>query len=255
MLQEFFFVSGAPRSGTTFVSDWLTQLPDTYCVHEVLADLKGRPAEEVLPALLRYAATGADRLDKCLQREFLSWPETGLEKDTPHLLGWKEPVTWGRDGIDAVPQPLRAALHKWCSKAVIIIRHPSDVVASGRRREATTNNWRSLSVEEHCTYWLSALDLIRDLESLGVEVLVLRWEDIIADPENSGLRLGDLIGRKLPLFTGYERDANELRILRSCVNATRGLLGHPSRGYLTADDEWEIRQMLGVRISEFGYEF
>ncbi len=254
MLDQFVFVSGAPRSGTTYISDWLTQLPDTYCVHEVLADLKDCPEQDVMPALLDYARTGQDRHGKALQHEFLSWPDGGLEKADPRVLGWKEPITWGRGGIPAAPRPLGEALRDHCQSCVFTVRHPFDVVASGRRREARTSNWRPLTAEEHCGYWLSAFDMIRELTDLGKNVLVLRWEDLISDPDTGGAQLGELVGTQLPSFSGYERNAEELRSFRECVDPARGLAGHPSRVFLTSDDEREIRKVLATEAAEFGYE-
>ncbi|MFD7708854.1 hypothetical protein ACFV6E_08850 [Streptomyces sp. NPDC059785] len=254
MLKEFFFVTGAPRSGTTYVSDWLTQLEDAYCVHEVLADLRHRSPEEALAALEVYARSGADRLDKVRQREFLAWPSQGLETPVPGLVGWKEPVTWERGGLSAVPEPLGTLLRRHCEKAMVTVRHPFDVVASGRRREATTSNWRPLSVAEHCAFWLSTLDVIRDLKAQGTEVLVLHWESLLADPGSSAVRMGELLNRTLLAFDGYEREPEELSSMRACVDPQRGLSGHASRRYLTETDRQEISLLLSVEAAELGYE-
>jgi hypothetical protein len=254
MPKDFLFVTGAPRSGTTYVSDWLTQLEDAYCVHEVLTDLKGRPAEEAFAALNAYASSGADRLDKVRQREFLSWPSKGLETRDLGLLAWKEPVAWEGGGLDAVPDPLGTLLRTHCSQAVVTVRHPFDVVASGRRREASTSNWRPLSVEAHCAFWLSTLQLIRDLERQGCAVLVLRWEDLLADAGANAARLGEFVKRELPAFEGYEREPEELASMRACVHPERGLVGHTSRTYLTESDKEEIRRLLLAEATELGYE-
>lgn len=253
MLESFVFVSGAPRSGTTFVSDWLTQLPDGYCVHEVLSDLMGSSCAEALDALARYASTGSDRLAKVKQREFVAWPDGGLRTPLPKIVGWKEPVTWGRGGLRDVPDPLGALLQTHCHEAVVTVRHPYDVVASGRRREAMTSNWRPLSVAQHCSFWLGALDMVRDLQSAGCNVLVLRWEDLLADPRSAAAQLGKLVGRELPAFDGYERDAQELSEMRGCVDSERGLAGHSSRATLTSTDRAEIRRLLQPDAADAGY--
>ncbi|MCX0246591.1 hypothetical protein [Streptomyces drozdowiczii] len=254
MPQEFLFVTGAPRSGTTYISDWLTQLDDAYCVHEVLTDLKGKPSEDAFAALNAYASSGADRLDKVRQREFLSWPSEGLEARDLELLAWKEPVAWAGGGLDAVPDPLGTLLRTRCNQAVVTVRHPFDVVASGRRREAATSNWRPLSVEAHCAYWLSTLQLIRDLELQGCDVLVLRWEGLLADPSAHAVRLGKFVKRELPAFEGYEREPEELVSMRACVHPEGGLVGHASRMYLTKSDTQEIHRLLQAEATELGYD-
>jgi hypothetical protein len=253
VLESFVFVTGAPRSGTTFVSDWLSQLPDCYCAHEVLADLAGRTPDEAIAALALYAASGSDRLTKLRQREFLQWPSDGLSKVSATLIGWKEPVTWPRGGLGAVPEPLRSLLRTRCRQAVVAVRHPFDVVASGRRREATTTNWRPLSVVEHCNYWLSTLDLIRGLAEAGSQVLVLHWEEMVADPAGSARDLGRLLHRVLPNFDGYERGREELQTMRTCVDRKYGLVGHEQRRYLSDDDQDEIRRLLRSEAEDLGY--
>lgn len=250
---RFLFVTGSPRSGTTYVSDWLTQLPDVYCVHEVLSELRDWPPAQVLQALLGYARAGSDRLAKPLQREFLSWPDSGLQTEAPMLLGWKEPVTWRPGGLAACPEPLRTALRQQCDRAVVTLRHPFDVVASGRRRERSTTNWRPLSIEEHCEYWFSALELAGDLDRVGAQVLVLRWESMVVDPAGTADRLGELIGLRLPEFAGYERTGDELSGLRAAIDQERGLVDHPHRDALTGPDRDRIWQLVGNAATGMGY--
>jgi hypothetical protein len=71
---QMLFVTGAPRSGTTFVSDWITQSEDAYCAHEISREVDGMTDSEILDYLWYCARTGTDRRDKLSLREFVRWP-------------------------------------------------------------------------------------------------------------------------------------------------------------------------------------
>ncbi|MGH3866079.1 MAG: hypothetical protein ACRDQ4_08060 [Pseudonocardiaceae bacterium] len=48
---QMLFVTGVPRSGTTFVSDWITQSKDAYCAHEISREVDGMTDSEILDYL------------------------------------------------------------------------------------------------------------------------------------------------------------------------------------------------------------
>lgn len=58
---QMLFVTGAPRSGTTFVSDWITQAEDAYCAHEISREVDGMTDSEILDYPLALRRTGTDR--------------------------------------------------------------------------------------------------------------------------------------------------------------------------------------------------
>src|SRR5436309_1875203 len=90
---QIFFVTGPPRSGTTFLSDWITECPSAYCAHEIVGSIPGTSPNEITRYLHKCAATGQDRLSKPVQREFLRWDHP-YTKIAPTLLGFKEPIAW-----------------------------------------------------------------------------------------------------------------------------------------------------------------
>jgi hypothetical protein len=105
-LVQILFVTGALRSGTTFVSDWITQAEDAYC-----------------------ARTGTDRQDKRALHEFVRWP-THQPKKRLMVLGFKEPIFWPvQSGV--APCHVDSFLERFPTKYVFMLRHPYDVIASG----------------------------------------------------------------------------------------------------------------------------
>src|SRR5438128_1402735 len=117
---EMLFITGAPRSGTTFVSDWITESPDAYCAHEVLDELMGKTEEQVIEYLQYCAATGVDRLSKQLQREFMHWDNPRTKTD-PRILGFKEPLVWPIE-MGQMPYPVGSFLEKFDTRYIVMVR-------------------------------------------------------------------------------------------------------------------------------------
>jgi hypothetical protein len=244
-----FLVTGAPRSGTTFVGDWLNEDPATYCVHEVWD-----AGEEIAPAdflvrLQECAATGSDRLGKEAQREFIQWP---AHRPRPALrrLGLKEPVTWTVAAPD-LPRPLDEVFAG--APLVVTVRHPYDVVASGLARAANTSNWPGFSVAEHCDFWIRSVELGDAARAAGRPALTVVWEEMLVEPERAQRGLEQLLGLTLPPFDGFELTPRRLADLRRQVDRRAGLPASPARELLPAGDRARIAELVAGHCDALGY--
>lgn len=246
------FVTGAPRTGTTYLSDWITESPDAYCAHEILSDVRGMSDEEILDYLRRCAATGVDRTSKVLQHEFLRWKEPKTKTD-PKLLGFKQPVVWPA-APGETPYAAGEFLGKFDTLYVVAVRHPYDVIASGKHRALHTRNWPGFTTEEHCRLWLSAAAARRSYAERGFRVLDVRWERLVLDFEGTKAALEGFLGVELPVFHGYEITAEYMRSLRPRVSLEGGLLSGSKRELLTPPDLEVIRSLTAEQCALLGYE-
>lgn len=247
--RPFLFVTGAPRSGTTFISDWITETEDAYVCHEVLPQLTGLTVPEMWAYLGSCADTSNDRMQKPRQLEFLAWRER-RRPVPPRVLGLKEPVTWT---TDAPPEPLVTLLSHAQSRCVMLVRHPYDIVISGFRRGSQTRNWPGYTIEEHCRLWMQATSLKEWLRRSGIPVLVLPWEDLIVVNEAAKGSLEAFIGFPLPAFSGFERNPAQLDSYRQTVTRTHGICDARRRAELSRCDRNRIATLVAQRAEELGY--
>lgn len=247
--RPFLFVTGPPRSGTTFLSDWITETDDAYVCHEVLPELSGLSLAEMWSFLESCAQTSIDRMQKSKQLEFLAWRER-RRQSVPRVLGLKEPITWTSE---EPPEALRALLLHSQSRCIALVRHPFDVVISGFRRAQSSRNWPGYSVEEHCRLWLQVSSVIAWARSRSIPVLVLLWEDMILSQITVKKRIEEFIGFQLPTFNGFERNPDELEYYRRTVSRTHGVCDHGQRSLLSGVDRQCVSAMLGLQAEAYGY--
>jgi Sulfotransferase family len=247
--RPFLFVTGPPRSGTTFLSDWITETEDAYVCHEVLPELSGLNLAERWAFLESRAQTSMDRMQKPKQLEFLAWRER-RRQSVPRVLGLKEPVTWTSE---EPPEALRALLLHAQSRCIALVRHPFDVVISGLRRGQSSRNWPGYSVEEHCRLWLQVSSVIAWARSHAIPVLVLPWEDLILSQATVKERIEEFIGFPLPAFNGFERSPDELEYYRRTVSRTHGVCDDGQRSLLSGLDRQRITAMLAPQAEAYGY--
>jgi hypothetical protein len=250
-------VTGPPRSGTTFVSDLISEVPGAYCVHEVAAHLCELAPRMIVDRLLDFAQSGRDRLDKPLQRTFLNWDEPPTT-DAPELLGLKEPVTWkSRDAGDAdgfgFPPWLDRFVFATGARVVLLIRHPLDIVASSRRRAVETPNWPGFSTVELCDFWRTTLGISTRLQAKGWPLLLLHWEDLMLRPTAVREQLETFLDLTLPPFQGNERSAFYLERLARQVSRERGVEEGASRRLVTDEDRAIVADRLEEAMVRQGY--
>jgi hypothetical protein len=243
------FVTGAPRSGTTFVSDWISQTDEAYVCHEILAHLEGLTFSEMWAYLEQCAQTNIDRMQKPKQLEFMAWSEQHREV-IPRVLGLKEPVTWSSD---EPPNPLPELLTRGQSRCIVLIRHPYDVVISGARRGRETRNWPGYSVGEHCRLWLQTLTLVNWLRNAGLKVLIVRWEDLVIAHGTVKDSIERFIGFQLPIFMGFERVPTDLELYVRTVSRTYGICDARRRSELSDSDREQVRAIVASQAEELEY--
>jgi len=247
--RSFLFITGAPRSGTTFISDWITETEDAYICHEVLPELTGLTLPQMWAYLELCARTSDDRMKKSRQLEFLRWRER-RRTIAPRVFGLKEPVTWT---TDTPPDSLEMLLANASSRCVLLVRHPYDIVISGIRRGSETRNWPGFTVEEHCRLWLQAVSFTHWLQRSDVPLLVLPWEDLILEHEAAQQSLEEFIGFQLPAFSGFERDPAQLDAYRRTVSRKHGICDALHRAELSPRDRATIASLVAPRAEELGY--
>lgn len=246
-----FFVCGAPRSGTTYISDWITESEKAYCVHEVLNEVENMSYEEVVSYLRHCASTGKDRYGKLLQREFLKWNDLHLKED-PQILGIKQPVTWS--GTVNSPGLIKNVLAKASVKKIVLLRHPIDVIASGKYRGIHTRNWPNYSVEVHCDLWITAYRHYVEWTELGNEVHVIFWEELVLDFEAEKNKIEIYLGIDLPNFSGYEHSASHFSQLRRSTFRALGVIHNPNRDLLSESEADVIRSKTSEICNNIGYK-
>lgn len=251
---QLVFVTGAPRSATTFISDWITQSPYAYCAHEISREVAGMTDEQIMQFLRTCAASGADRLGKAGIRDHMRWNRLP-RKDATRLrvLGFKEPVFWPVQS-PAPPYHTDGFLRKFQARYITTMRHPYDVVASGKHRAVTTATWPAFTTEEHALLWRSAVLQWQSYIRHGYSTLCLRWEQLVLQPSVARCALQRFLGISLPAFCGYERDADYIEELRHNVSPTKGLTSSRYRNYLTQADIEVIRSIAGDLTADLGYE-
>jgi hypothetical protein len=258
---RLFFLTGAPRSGTTVVSDWIMESPGAYCAHEIMP-LIGAAASpsEILKVLRSCAETGADRLDKPGQRMFMNWQEIAVERQ-PRLLGWKEPMVDSTIGdpdsahwSDLLTSRISCFLRHYDAPTVVLQRHPLDVLASAQQRAQATRNWPGYSTTQLCHFWLAARRFVQALERSRRQHLVLRWESLAIDPVLAAERLQAFLGHPISPSVGRERTPSYLHEMRATVCPRRGWISNPARGLLQPSATDEILKTLGTELAVAGYE-
>lgn len=255
MVPEMLFVTGAPRSATTYMSDWITESPDAYCAHEISREVAGMTDDQIIDYLRVCAVTGADRLGKTGIRDHMRWGAPP-DKDIARLrvLGFKEPVFWPVQSLTP-PYHADAFLRRFPARYVVMLRHPYDVVASGKHRAATTATWPGFTTEQHALLWRTALLQWRAYIRHGYNALCIRWEHLVLQPERTRLVLQRFLTIDLPaFFAGYERSPGYFEKLQRQVSPAEGLASGGYRHYLTRADIDIIRSVASDVAADVGYE-
>jgi hypothetical protein len=217
----------------------------------VWEDIEQRREQSVIDFLRVCARTGMDRLSKPRQLEFMRWEQVFTKTDPP-VLGFKEPVAWS---IERNRMPyLTGDFLRWANaRCIMMLRHPYDVVASGRARAIETRNWPNFTVEEHCQFWYDAVRLRERYLRDSLACLDIRFEELLCSPDTITKAIETFLSIGLPTFSGNERTPDYIENLRKGASPRFGLRGNANRKYLTSDDLMTIQTQLGEACEEFGY--
>ena len=134
------------------------------------------------------------------------------------------------------------------------MRHPYDVVASGKHRAATTATWPGFTTEQHALLWCTAVQQWQSNDRRGYETLCLRWEQLLLQPRTARSALNRFHGISLPAFDRYDRTRGYIERLRRQVSPVAGLIRSEHRRYLTGTDIYINRTVAGEDAARIGYE-
>ncbi|MEW6736325.1 MAG: sulfotransferase [Acidobacteriota bacterium] len=253
MFPKIVLVTGAPRSGTTFISDWITESPQAYCAHEILTEIENKTDTEIFQFLLKCAVTGDDRLSKVHENDAMKWNKVP-GKINLRLLGFKQPFAWF-EGLDRLPYAVRRFPEKYNSLYLVTIRHPYDVVASGKHRALHTKNWPNYTVKQHCLLWREATKLYHHYQAKRFKVMYIKWERLILQFNTIKQELETFLQLDLPVFYGYEQTQEYFETLRGQVSLQAGVVLGKKRELLTNEDRLTIQEMTADFCEEFDYRF
>lgn len=249
-LQKLFFLTGAPRSGTTFLSDWITTAPNAYCVHEVLPELRQCHPEHRVALLQEFSRTSADRLGKPLQREFLNW-EHVCAKQNPEVLGLKNPWIWNEPTPEASITETSPSL---LARVIVLMRHPFDMVASGFERGLKTRNWPNYTAAMHVGFFRAVTEFVQGWRNSGKALLLIRYEDLLLRPEQIRTSIEEFLGVTLNSFSGNEHEAGYFDRLSSSATIRLGTPENSKRALLSAADRDVIRRTIDECSFDTGYD-
>jgi len=237
----FLFITGAPRTGTTFLSDWITKTSNAYAVHEVMEEIEGKKEESLINFLNYCAKSGHDRYSKSKQLEFLNWKNLNL-KNNPPILGLKQPVVW--ENTYAPPEVISNFLSLKPIKKILLIRHPYDVIASGKHRGNNTNNWPNYSTVTHCKFWQTSFNYINEWTNTSGSLLLIFWEKLVLNYNAEKKRIEDFLRIELDSFWGFEKEQIYFEKIKAQVSITEGVINNSKRQLLSEEDKKIIKDML-----------
>ena len=200
------FVGGMHRSGTTPFTSALGQHPEVSGLTGtgVLED-EGQHLQDVYPVAAAYGGPGRFALDprshltedsplaspEAAQRLLRAW--SPYWRSERHLLIEKSPpnIVMGRFLQALFPG----------SALIVVVRHPVSVALATLkwRRLVSRRPQNAASVELMVHNWVSAHEtLLADLPHLR-RVRIIRYEDLVAQPESTLTEVGDLLGLQTPV--------------------------------------------------------
>lgn len=247
---RFIFIGGVHRSGTSYTARTIATNPQVSGFHRTgVQEDEGEHLQSVYPHSWDFGGMG----------RFAFRPEMHLTEDSPLVnnrsrqILWEE---WGRHWDLSRPVLLEKSPPNLLkmrflqalfpnSGQVLVIRHPVSVVLSSLKWRTSVNGL--FTAHRIIDHWLAA-NAIAMADRPWIERLhVLRYEDLIADPERELTRASEALG------LSDEFPAEELDATRNERNFDdwRALTGGVPRG---AYFRW-IERRYEPRIAQFGYSF
>lgn len=193
---EFCLISGAPRSGTSILGDWLGHQPSVVAFHEsrILVSVH-RLMEEInrFQNLERDSATMV-KLARCLVLNYYSSSRILIGK---RLLIDKEPlepIAFPLKDYDQFLINVRRLFPE--SKLLFTIRDPLATIWSMTRRtwgeSLTSMEAKRFTIEEHQENWSSCADLVLKYCS-DPNTYIVQFGRLVHDPENESKRIFDFL--------------------------------------------------------------
>ena len=189
-LRDFVFVAGLHRSGTTLLERLLTS---RYALSYLRADVpesEGQHMQTVFPPALSYGGPGRFAFSQAMRDEFAALSD-------PDACRAAILAQWGRFVVGEAPvllekSPPNLTRIDWLrrvfpgSRFVIMTRDPRAVAAA-------TQKWSGTSLPELMMHWNAAYSQAMEAYSER-DCVLLRYEDLVADPEAELARLAGALG-------------------------------------------------------------
>jgi hypothetical protein len=263
-------VVGLPRSGSSFFSHILSQIPDWYVFDDLYLHRRalalgatGPLSDEQLDKLLHFlgwqirarlkfglyaipnvAEPEVERMNAALKAAFsgkgISWAE--LQEEWMTRLGRRANCTrWGYKMPQAFVymEDLRRCYPG--VKIIYLMRHPSDVLASFKHMtpDSQDGNPRQYHPLVYAYYWRAAM---RSYRSNAGEALLEKFEDLVSNPLESALRVADFIGATRPESVDTPQKANTSFSGKKIDRSLSGL------------ETWLLNRIAGEEMRAAGYE-
>jgi hypothetical protein len=107
-------------------------------------------------------------------------------------------------------------IHRDNTKCIFIYRDARDVIASNLMR-VRHDWWKHFSwveqfntIEKLCQYWLLAMDCIHDIQRLNTNVLIIRYEDFVSQPQAIANQIGEHLNLDPSLFSVNEPNTSSI---------------------------------------------
>lgn len=263
-------VVGLPRSGSTFLAhvlsgmDDLFVFDDLYCLqkaealgcngpltpaqlHDLLhflgwqtrARISYKPTFEQLPLTWDDVDVLCDTLGRVLGHGEVTWPEVMTEFLTrlarvcgKNRWGYKTPQDFHHmDRLFEIFPRVRF---------LFIMRDPVKVLASFKFNRSQDGSVGQYHPWIYARYWRMAAEVAHaSARRLRVPLLTVRFEDLVASPEQEARRIGTFLGTRP---TGVISTA-----------APNSSFGDGSRRSITPTEAWICRRTIGPTLAQFGY--
>ena len=263
-------VVGLPRSGTSFLADLLSQMPDWYVFDDLFLYRKAKsigvdgplsPAQ--LDQLIRFlgwqirarmrfkqfsvpqmAWEDVDRMDRALSETFrgrtVQWHELMEEWLTRlsqhhgcHRWGFKATQDFLHLGV------LQSVFPE--TRFIFVLRDPRTMLASKKFVRAEDGHPAAYHPIVYSVYWKMAVErMLSAARPLSSPVLSVRFEDLVADPAAEGRRLAEFLETQLE---------GEIEIPRPNTSFGSG----KQRRTITPTESWFCERIAGSAMLAQGY--
>lgn len=247
------FVAGLHRSGTTPLSRTLAEHPSISGLTDT--GVKEDEGQHLQPVYMKAKLLGGPGLFALDPRSHLTETSelVGPENAQRMLDAWVP--YWDLDRrLLLEKSPPNLVMGRFLqamypgSAYIAVMRHPIIVALSTVKwRRLLSRNWQNhTTVEEMVEHWLAAhATFSTDLPHLS-RALVLRYEDLVADPVAGLARVQALLGLDTPIPPGGIKDSHSKRYEEAWDEMSRSMVGR--RQYR------RILERFGSQIASYGYD-